>query len=182
MSALQPQRTIGKEVTLRGRGLFSGEPAQLTFTPADINAGITFVRRFGEKVATIPALVQNVIKRPRRTCLKNGTLHIETVEHCLAALTGLGITNATVTVSETSTGELPMGDGSGVDFAAVLNDAGVVDQDAAIEPLIIKKPVQVNFGDATLAALPGPTDKLEIIYDFEAGDPVGRQVLSLIPI
>jgi UDP-3-O-acyl-N-acetylglucosamine deacetylase len=81
------QRTIGREVSFAGRGLFSGEPAVLTFTPADINAGITFVRRLGEKVATIPALVQNVMKRPRRTCLKNGTLHIETVEHCLAALT-----------------------------------------------------------------------------------------------
>lgn len=178
MSDLKPQRTIGREVTLRGKGLFSGEPAALTFTPADINAGITFVRRFGEKVATIPALVHNVIKRPRRTCLKNGTLQIETVEHCLAALTGLGITNATVTVAETSTGELPMGDGSGMDFVSVLNDAGVVDQDAPIEPLIIRKPVQVNLGDATLAALPGPTDKLEIIYDFEAGPPVGRQVFA----
>lgn len=178
MSELQPQRTIGKEVTLRGKGLFSGELAELTFTPADINAGITFVRRLGEKVATIPALVQNVIKRPRRTCLKNGTLHIETVEHCLAALTGLGITNATVTVAETTTGELPMGDGSGMDFTDVLATAGVVAQDAPIEPLIIKKPLQVTLGDATLAALPGPTDRLEIIYDFEAGAPVGRQVYS----
>ena len=172
------QRTIGKEVSFTGRGLFSGEPASLTFTPADIDAGITFVRRLGEKVATIPALVHNVMKRPRRTCLKNGTLHIETVEHCLAALTGLGITNATVTVSDTTSGELPMGDGSSNDFIASIHDAGVVEQDAEIEPLIIKKPIQVNFGDATLAALPGPTDKLEIIYDFEAGPPIGRQVFA----
>ncbi len=172
------QKTIAKEVHLRGRGLFSGEPAELTFTPADVGAGITFVRRIGEKVATIPALVQNVIKRPRRTCLKNGTLQIETVEHVLAALTGLGIDNATVTVSDSTTGEIPMGDGSSVDFMDVLADAGLVEQDRAIEPLIIKKPLQVTLGDATLAALPGPTDRLEIIYDFEAGPPVGRQVFA----
>ncbi|HEY0008972.1 MAG TPA: UDP-3-O-acyl-N-acetylglucosamine deacetylase, partial [Tepidisphaeraceae bacterium] len=170
------QRTIARETHMDGRGLFSGEPARLTFTPADIGAGINFVRRLGEKVTTIPASVANVMKRPRRTCLKNGTLHIETVEHVLAALTGLGVTNATVTVSQTTTGELPMGDGSGLEFVHALNEAGVIDQDEAILPLIIKKPIQVTMGDATLAALPGPTDKLEIIYDFEAPAPVGRQV------
>ncbi|HEX8324893.1 MAG TPA: UDP-3-O-acyl-N-acetylglucosamine deacetylase [Tepidisphaeraceae bacterium] len=170
------QRTISREVTLNGVGLFTGAPGELTFTPADVGAGITFVRRLGEKVATIPAMVHNVLKRPRRTCLKNGTLHIETVEHCLAALTGLGVTNATVTLSGSTTGEIPMGDGSSITFADVLDDAGVIEQDAAIEPLIIKKPLQVTLGDATLAALPGPTDKLEIIYDFEAAPPVGRQV------
>ena len=170
------QRTISREVTLNGVGLFTGAPGELTFTPADIGAGITFVRRLGEKVATIPAMVQNVLKRPRRTCLKNGTLHIETVEHCLAALTGMGVTNATVTLSGSTTGELPMGDGSSTAFTDMIDDAGVVEQDAAIEPLIIKKPMQVTLGDATLAALPGPTDKLEIIYDFEAGAPIGRQV------
>jgi len=129
-------------------------------------------------MATIPALVQNVVKRPRRTCLKNGTLQIETVEHVLAAMTGLGIDNATVTVSESKTGEIPMGDGSSVDFIEVLHGAGVVEQDKPIEPMIIKKPVQVTLGDATLAALPGPTDRLEIIYDFEAGAPIGRQVFG----
>ncbi len=172
------QHTIAKEVSFRGKGLFSGEAAQLTFTPADVGAGITFVRKLGEKVATIPAMIQNVIKRPRRTCLKNGTLHIETVEHCLAALTGLEIDNATVTISDSNTGEVPMGDGSSVDFVQVLHDAGVVEQDKEIEPLIIRKPVQVTHGDATLTALPGPTDKLEIIYDFEAAEPVGRQVFA----
>lgn len=174
--SLRLQRTISREVSLSGVGLFTGAPGELTFTPADIGAGITFVRRLGEKVATIPAMVHNVLKRPRRTCLKNGTLHIETVEHCLAALTGLGVTNATVTLSGSTSGEIPMGDGSSVAFADVLEDAGVVEQDAEVEPLIIRKPVQVNLGDATLAALPGPTDKLEIIYDFEAAAPVGRQV------
>jgi UDP-3-O-[3-hydroxymyristoyl] N-acetylglucosamine deacetylase/3-hydroxyacyl-[acyl-carrier-protein] dehydratase len=172
------QKTLAKEVQLRGRGLFSGEPAALTFTPADVGAGITFVRRFGEKVATIPALVTNVVKRPRRTCLKNGTLQIETVEHVLAALTGMGIDNATITLSESTTGEIPMGDGSSVDFLDILSHAGTVEQDQTIEPMIIKKPMQVTFGDATLAALPGPTDKLEIIYDFEAGAPIGRQVFA----
>jgi beta-hydroxyacyl-ACP dehydratase FabZ len=83
-----------------------------------------------------------------------------------------------VTVSESKTGEVPMGDGSSDDFVHLLHDSGVVEQEAPVEPLIIRKPVHVSFGDATLAALPGPTDKLEIIYDFEAAAPVGRQIFS----
>jgi UDP-3-O-[3-hydroxymyristoyl] N-acetylglucosamine deacetylase/3-hydroxyacyl-[acyl-carrier-protein] dehydratase len=48
--------------------------------------------------------------------------------------------------------------------------------DAPVDPFIIRRPEQVSIGEATLAALPGPTDKLEIIYDFEAPPPLGRQV------
>src|SRR4051812_25947281 len=117
------------------------------------------------------------MKRPRRTCLRNGSLHVETVEHCLAALSGMRIDNATVKLSGGSAGEVPGGDGSSKPFVDLLSDAGVTELDAPADPLIIKKPIQVTHGDATLAALPGPTDHLEIIYDFEAGPPIGRQTI-----
>src|SRR5438034_11232097 len=106
------QKTISHEATLAGPGLFSGEPTTLTFAPAEPGAGITFVREQDGKVATIPALVENVLNRPRRTCLRNGTLFVETVEHCMAALAGLGVDNAVVRVTGGSVGELPGGDGS----------------------------------------------------------------------
>lgn len=103
------QKTISREISLDGRGLFSGEPVKLTFAPAGTGAGIMFLREQDEKSATIPALVGNVLKRPRRTCLRNGTLHVETVEHCLAALSGMGINNAVVKISGGAVGEVPMG-------------------------------------------------------------------------
>jgi len=171
------QRTISREVSIAGPGLFAGEVATLTFAPAEPDSGITFVREQGERVASIPALVQNVAKRPRRTCLRNGSLHVETVEHCLAALSCMRIHNATVKLSGGSAGEVPGGDGSSKPFVDLLSDAGVTELDAPADPLIIKKPIQVTHGDATLAALPGPTDHLEIIYDFEAGPPIGRQTI-----
>lgn len=172
------QRTITREVSVVGPGLFSGETATLTLAPAEPGTGITFVRQLGEKIARIPALVQNVMRRPRRTCLRNGTLQVETVEHCLAALTGMGVTNAVVTLSGSTSGELPMGDGSSLDFVDAISHAGVQQQDAPAEPLVIRKPVQVTSGEAMIAALPGPTDRLEIIYEFEASPPVGRQVFT----
>jgi UDP-3-O-[3-hydroxymyristoyl] N-acetylglucosamine deacetylase/3-hydroxyacyl-[acyl-carrier-protein] dehydratase len=172
------QRTISREVSLAGPGLFSGEQATLTFAPASPGSGITFVREQDGKVATIPAHVSNVLKRPRRTCLRNGTLFVETVEHCMAALIGMGIDNAVVKVSGGHVGEIPGGDGSSKPFVDVLADAGTVEQEADRLPLVITKPVQVSHGDATLAALPGPTDHLEILYEFEAAAPVGRQTYS----
>lgn len=172
------QRTISREASFTGPGLFSGEPATVTFAPAEPGSGITFVREQDGKIASIPATVHNVLRRPRRTCLKNGTLFVETVEHCMAALAGLGIDNAIVRVSGGSVGELPGGDGSSRPFVQAIQEAGVTEQDEPVRPLVISKPVQVSGEGATLAALPGPTDRLEVIYDFEAPAPVGRQVIS----
>lgn len=172
------QHTISREISLAGRGLFTGEQATLTFSPANPNSGITFLREQGEHTATIPAVVQNVLKRPRHTCLRNGTLHVETVEHCLAALRGMSIDNAVVKVSGGVTGEIPSLDGSCQPFVEAIEKAGVTEQDAPLSPIVIKRPIQVALGNATLAALPGPTDHLEIIYTFEAPPPVGRQVFS----
>jgi UDP-3-O-[3-hydroxymyristoyl] N-acetylglucosamine deacetylase/3-hydroxyacyl-[acyl-carrier-protein] dehydratase len=175
---LSQQRTISREVSLTGPGLFSGEPATLTFGPADADSGITFIREQDGKIANIAARIENVLKRPRRTCLRNGTLFVETIEHCMAALSGLEIDNAIVRVSGGMAGEVPGGDGSSRDFVELLTEAGWTDQDAAKQPLIIREPVTVTDGDASLSALPGPTDRLEIVYEFEAPAPVGRQVFS----
>lgn len=174
----EQQKTFSRDASFEGRGLFSGESARLTFSPAGPDSGITFVREQDGKLATIPAIVGNVLKRPRRTCLRNGTLFVETVEHCMAALVGMGIDNAVVRVAGGNVGELPGGDGSSRPFVEAVQQAGVVVQDAPLDPLIIRKPVQVTFDGATLAALPGPTDRLEVIYEFEAPPPVGRQTVS----
>lgn len=163
---------------MAGPGLFSGDTATLTFAPAGPDEGITFVREQEGKTATIPALVENVQKQPRHTCLKNGTLFVQTIEHCMAALAGLGVDNAVVKVSGGTAGEVPAGDGSSQPFVQILQEAGLVDQDPELSPLIIKKPIQVTMGDASIAALPGPEDKLEVIYDFEAPVPVGRQIFK----
>ena len=172
------QRTISREVSLSGRGLFSGETATLTFEPAEADAGITFVREQDGRVANIAARVENVFKRPQRTCLRNGTLLVETVEHCMAALSGLGIDNAVVRVTGGSAGEIPGGDGSSRVFVDALTEAEPVELAVAKQPLIIREPITVTDGDASLSALPGPTDRLEIVYEFEAPKPVGRQVFS----
>ena len=175
---LQHQKTIGKEVKLRGPGLFTGEVAELVLEPAEANSGITFIREQDGRRAPIPATVQHVLKRPRRTCLHNGTMCVETVEHIMSALNGMGINNATVTVRGGNSGEIPMGDGSAVVFCDAITDAGIIDQNVPVEPLVIRKPIQLTDRGASIAALPGPLDRLEVIYDFEAPMPIGHQIFA----
>ena len=63
-------------------------------------------------------------------------------------------------------------------FADAITEAGPVELAAAKQPLVITEPITVTDGDASISALPGPTDRLEIVYEFEAPAPVGRQVFS----
>ena len=146
--AIERQKTIGKEVNFSGLGLFSGEQATVTIAPGEIDSGIIFIRDQDGKTAVINAMIQNVLKRPRRTCLKNGTLLVETVEHCMAALSGMGVDNASVRVKGGRVGELPAGDGSSRPFVELLEEAGITEQEAPLNPLIIRKPEQVSIGDA----------------------------------
>lgn len=173
-----PQTTIRKPVTLQGLGLFTGEPATLTMRPAPAGSGIRFVREFDGMRSEIPAHIEHVSPTPRRTSLRNGTLSVETVEHCLAACAGLGLNNAELELTRTSTGELPMGDGSCNTFVNAIESVGLEEQPGEVRPLVVKEPVVVQMGEASLAALPGPTDHLEVVYTFEAPPPVGRQVFS----
>ena len=96
--SLSQQRTIQKEVEFCGRGLFGGEEARVCLKPADPDTGIVFVCASGEVQVALPARVDYLASRPRRTSLRNGTAGVETIEHCLAACAGLGIDNLQIEV------------------------------------------------------------------------------------
>lgn len=83
------------------------------FKPAPPGSGVTFVRTDQPERVRIAARVDNLTKRARRTSLRNGTAAIETVEHCLAAVYGLGLDNLAIELNGT---ELPAVDGSSLPF------------------------------------------------------------------
>jgi len=177
---LSLQRTIRKPVALEGRGLFSGEPCRLRFVPAPTDSGITFVCGTDPTslaAGRIPADIANVVKRDRRTSLMNGAATVETVEHVLSAVWGLGIDNVTI---EASANEMPSVDGSPAPFAEALQEAGIQEQSSEARVYVIDQPLSVCDGDATVAALPGPVDSLEILFDldYEGTKSIGRQILA----
>ena len=150
--------------------------------PARPHSGIWFVRTDRNPPIRIAARVENVAKRARRTSLKNGTVSIETVEHCLSACAGLGVDNLEI---ELIGNEIPGGDGSSVPFVQALRSAGLCEQPVAREPFVISDIVRVVDGDSELIALPPldpSSESLEISYDLDYGpdSPIDRQSYRLL--
>lgn len=176
------QHTISHEVEFEGRGLFTGEPVTMRVCPGKPRSGIWFVRTDRSPPIAIAARVENVSKRARRTSLQNGTVAIETVEHCLSACAALGLDNLQI---ELNANEVPALDGSCLPFVQQLRAGGIEEQDALREPYVIGDVVRVVDGDSEIVALPPlnpKPDALEISYDLDYGAraPIGRQMYRVL--
>lgn len=172
----QVQHTITRPVTLHGRGLFQGQQATLTFRPAPPNRGTVFVRTDLGGIE-IPALVRHVVRRPRRTCLKVGKASVETCEHVLSAVAGLGIDNLVIEIDGP---EVPALDGSAQPFLEALLSAGMQASDEPRRVLEVAEPIMVRQKGAMVAAMPpdGSEDELELVYELDYAELpcVGRQL------
>lgn len=171
------QKTIKTTTTVEGKGLFSGEPCSLNFKPAPAGSGIVFVRTDLPEPVKISMNVANLAKHDRRTTLTNGPVAVQTVEHVLAAVYGMDIDNLAI---EVSAEETPSMDGSPLLFVEALKEAEVIEQDAEKTFHVITEPIAVSAGDAMLAAMPGPADCLDVLYDLDYGSvpSIGRQVFG----
>jgi UDP-3-O-[3-hydroxymyristoyl] N-acetylglucosamine deacetylase/3-hydroxyacyl-[acyl-carrier-protein] dehydratase len=174
---LSSQKTICRPVSVSGRGLFTGKPCTLRFLPASVDAGVSFVLGGMDGPVTIPLDISKVVQRDHRTSLVNGAGAVETIEHVLAAVRGAGVDNLVI---EMDAAETPSIDGSSLPFWEAIQKAGLQDQQAPRNVYVIEEPVSVSDGDAMLAALPGPADGLDIIYDLDYSDipSIGRQTFS----
>lgn len=161
------QRTIRRPVSVAGLGIHSGAHAEVTCRPAPPDHGIVFVRADGADAAEVRAALEAVTETHRGITLGSGSSAVRTVEHLLAAAVGLGVTNLTVEVRGE---ELPILDGSARPYCALLADAGIEEQPAAIAPIVLRDPVWVAAGEASILAVPAPA--LRITYAVPLHHPV----------
>jgi len=171
---MDSQQTIKQDATIAGRGLFTGEPATVTIKPAPTNHGVAFLRTDLDE-PPIPALVANVVKRERRTALEKGKASVDTCEHILSALAGLGVDNALIEIDGP---EVPGVDGSAEPFATAIEQAGLQKQDATRKTLKIREPVVAEQDGAVVAAMPSDEGAMQVLYELDYGEhPVlSRQV------
>ena len=171
------QKTIKSECKISGKGLFGGSEAKVIFRPAQPDTGVVFVRTDLPEPVRIKAIVPNLAERSRRTSLKKGSVSIETVEHCLAAVGALEIDNLIIEIDGL---ELPAPDCSSVEYFKVLNRVGVVEQQAERKEFVITEAVSITDGGASIYALPYADDVLNITYDLDYGGHtgVGKQLFS----
>jgi UDP-3-O-[3-hydroxymyristoyl] N-acetylglucosamine deacetylase/3-hydroxyacyl-[acyl-carrier-protein] dehydratase len=174
---LNLQKTIKREARIDGKGLFGGKEAKVTFRPASADSGVVFVRMDTEEPVRLSAVASNLAERSRRTTLKRGSVSIETVEHCLAAISALEIDNLVVEVEGL---ELPAPDCSSAEYFKVLKRSGLVEQSEERREYIVREPISITSGDACVYALPSTDGGLSITFDLDYGGHtgIGRQIFS----
>ena len=138
------QRTLKNVIRATGVGLHGGEKVFLTLRPAPVDTGIVFRRIDLDPVVEMPAAAALVTETTLCTGLSRDGAKVQTVEHLMSALAGLGVDNAFV---ELSAPEVPIMDGSAGPFVFLLESAGIVEQHAAKRLIRILKPVEVRDGD-----------------------------------
>ncbi|PNS09287.1 UDP-3-O-acyl-N-acetylglucosamine deacetylase [Solilutibacter silvestris] len=157
------QRTLRNVIRATGVGLHGGEKVFLTLRPAPVDTGIVFRRVDLEPAVELPARGDLVSETMLCTGLARDGVRVNTVEHLMSALAGLGIDNAWIDLSAP---EVPIMDGSSSPFVFLLQSAGIVEQDKPKKFIRITKPVEVIDGDKRAAFTPHDGFRLDFTVDF----------------
>ncbi len=173
------QTTLNDHVTVKGIGVHSGAPANLTLHPAEANTGIVFLRsgNGGQPDRELGANYRSVTATDFATVLgdHNGPA-VSTTEHVLAALNGCGVDNAVVEVDGP---EVPIMDGSAAPFVTAIDQAGIVALPAQRRYIQILKTVRVSKGESYGELRPharGLRLETEIEFDHPL---IGRQTVAM---
>ena len=163
---VEKQRTIREAVSLKGTGLHTGAEVTLTLKPAPANSGFYFKRIDLEGQPEIKALADNVVFTERGTVLEENDARVSTVEHCLAALRGLGIDNCLIEVNGP---EAPILDGSARFFVEAIKKAGVQEQDEERKYFVIKEKMVVEDPEtgSSIMALPEDGQSYQALISFD---------------
>jgi UDP-3-O-[3-hydroxymyristoyl] N-acetylglucosamine deacetylase / 3-hydroxyacyl-[acyl-carrier-protein] dehydratase len=171
------QKTIKEPVSVSGVGLHTGKTINLTFKPAKENTGIKFLRTDIGPEAFIEADANLVIDTSRGTSIGRDNIRVATVEHVLAALTGIGIDNVIVEVDQP---EIPILDGSSNFFVEACQKSGTAEQEAFRDYFEIKEPIRFYHEekDCEIIALPSDHYRITCLIDYQS-KVLGHQHASL---
>ena len=164
------QSTLKASFSVAGKGLHTGLNVEATFNPAPENTGYVFKRTDLEGEPIIEALAENVVATNRGTVIASRTVKeakVATVEHALAALYAAGIDNCLI---ELNAPELPILDGSAIEYCNKIEEAGIVEQQADKEFYVVKQRIKVmdkNTG-SSLIVLPDDDFSIDTMIEFDS--------------
>ena len=173
---MMKQRTIAAPVKTVGIGLHSGRKVTITIKPAPVNSGVQFVRVDTPELSVVPATALAVCDTRLASVIQKDGVRVSTVEHLLSACAGLGLDNLLI---ELDGEEVPIMDGSAASFLFLIESAGIVEQDAPRQFVVIKKPIEVREGDKLARLEPFFGYKLDFTIDFKhpALDKTGQRFI-----
>lgn len=171
------QQTIQQSFSLEGVGLHSGAQVKMTFQPAGIDHGIKFQRLDLEGEPVVHADISRVVNTERSTTIKSGDASISTVEHVMSALAGLCVDNILIQIDGP---EIPILDGSAIEFVRALKAAGLEEQDADREYFVVEEPIVYRDEETGTEIMALPHDGFELVTLIDFGSPVlGQQYATL---
>jgi UDP-3-O-[3-hydroxymyristoyl] N-acetylglucosamine deacetylase / 3-hydroxyacyl-[acyl-carrier-protein] dehydratase len=161
------QKTLANSFKIEGKGLHTGVNVTMNFLPAPENHGFKFKRVDLEKAPVIDADVDLVIDTSRGTLLESNGARIGTIEHALAALTGMDLDNVLIEVNNE---EAPIMDGSSKYFVEAIEKAGIVEQDAERDYFEIQEKIEIfdEKSGAQIIALPDNDYRLNVMISFKS--------------
>jgi UDP-3-O-[3-hydroxymyristoyl] N-acetylglucosamine deacetylase/3-hydroxyacyl-[acyl-carrier-protein] dehydratase len=164
---IEKQQTIAQPVSIQGVGIHSGAPVSVRFCPASENFGIKFKRTDLPDQPIVAADARYVTETSRSTTLEQNGAKIQTAEHLLAAIVGLGIDNILI---ETTACEMPILDGSSIEFVRLLHQAQIVEQDAEREYFVVEEEIRYYDAekDAEILLLPATDYRLTVMVDYNS--------------
>ena len=160
------QKTLSKEAELDGVGLHTGKQVKLKFVPAPINTGFVFIRTDVTPNVKIPADIQYVSNTDRGTNLEKDGCKIQTSEHVLAALVGMGVDNCFIELDES---ESPIMDGSSKFFVEAIESAGVVEQAERRFEYVVTEIISYRDEEtgSEITLIPSDTFQVTTMVDFQ---------------
>ncbi len=145
------QRTLGKDASVKGKALHTGQEVTLTLRPGAPDTGIVFRRIDLIGKPEVRPVSEMVTELERKTTVSSESVKLHTIEHVLSALSGMGVDNAVV---ELDASEPPIVDGSARPFTTLVHQCGLVNQEQERETFTLTHPITINEGSRSIIALP----------------------------
>ncbi len=155
-------RTLARDAAVEGVGLHSGLPCRVTLRPREA-AGWELARVDMPGSPTIPVAPANVSRTQHATVLQRGEASVSTVEHLLAALWARGVGACRI---EVSGAELPILDGSALEWCRALDEAGEAELPLARPVYALREPVAIFHGEGCVLGLPHNTLRASASVSF----------------
>lgn len=179
-----PWRTLSQPASFAGTGLFCAHRCYVRVEPASAGHGLMFERADVPKGGVIPVCSSRVIAKPRQTVLASDGVSVQTVEHLLSALVGMGVNCARLVVEGP---EIPIMDGSAAHFVEGLRAAGVTAAQgggAALEPIVVTRRVELTESSARIVAEPwddgDQAPRLGVRYELDYGGVIPAQAAEFV--
>ena len=172
------EHTIVAPAIIAGVGVHTGRRVRLAVRPAPSGTGIVFVRTdITDRDNRIPVSGEAVVDARLNTMIENGAgVRLSTIEHLMAAFAALGVSNAVIEVDGP---ELPILDGSALEFVQLLDRAGFRPQPTPQRYIEILETVHVVEGDKHAALLPCDRYEMRFEIDFPSAV-IGNQVIDFV--